>query len=88
MQVRNVVIVGGGSAGWMTAACLAHESHVNVTLVDKEVPTPLGVGEATLLSFEKFMNQNCGFNSNEFLAELDAGLKAGILFKDWGYKGN
>tara|TARA_B100000427_G_scaffold216918_1_gene181132 strand:+ start:1981 stop:3420 length:1440 start_codon:yes stop_codon:yes gene_type:complete len=88
MQVKNVVIVGGGSAGWMTAACLAHESHVNVTLVDKEIPTPLGVGEATLLSFEKFMNQNCGFDSNEFLAELDAGLKAGILFKNWGYTGN
>lgn len=87
-SLRNVVIVGGGSAGWMAAAALLKESHVNITLIDKEVPTPLGVGEATLLSFEKFMRDNCGFDPNEFLAELDAGLKAAILFKDWGYKNN
>ena len=88
MKVKDIVIVGGGSSGWMAAAAISRCNDVNVTLVDKEVPTPLGVGEATLLSFEKFMVEQCGFNPNEFLAELDAGLKAGILFKDWGHKGN
>ena len=87
-SIRELVIVGGGSAGWMAAAALLKESHVKITLIDKEVPTPLGVGEATLLSFERFMRENCGFDPNEFLTELDAGLKAGILFKDWGYTGN
>ena len=88
MKVKDIVIVGGGSSGWMAAAAISRCNDVNVTLVDKEVPTPLGVGEATLLSFEKFMVEQCGFNPNEFLRELDAGLKAGILFKDWGHKGN
>ena len=88
MKVKDIVIVGGGSSGWMAAAAISRCNDVNVTLVDKEVPTPLGVGEATLLSFEKFMVEQCGFDPNEFLAELDAGLKAGILFKDWGHKGN
>ena len=87
-KVKDIVIVGGGSSGWMAAAAISRCNDVSVTLVDKEVPTPLGVGEATLLSFEKFMVEQCGFDPNEFLAELDAGLKAGILFKDWGHKGN
>ena len=59
MKVKDIVIVGGGSSGWMAAAAISRCNDVNVTLVDKEVPTPLGVGEATLLSFEKFMVEQC-----------------------------
>tara|TARA_B100001939_G_C16911283_1_gene604716 strand:+ start:72 stop:1511 length:1440 start_codon:yes stop_codon:yes gene_type:complete len=81
----NIIIVGGGSSGWITAANIVHEvPFAKVTLIDKEVPTPLGVGEATLLNFDKFLTQNCGFDRNEYLRELDVGVKAGILFPNWG----
>ncbi len=85
----NIVIVGGGSAGWMAAASMLKQvPHAEITLIDKEVPVPLGVGEATLLSFERFMIDDCGFDPKEYRKELDVGLKAGILFKDWGHVGN
>ena len=87
-HVKRVVIVGGGSSGWLTAASLYNNPALDVTLIDKEVSTPVSVGEATLLNFENWLENHCGFNSEEFLAELDIGLKAGILFPDWGYEGS
>ena len=87
-HVKRVVIVGGGSSGWLTAANLYNNPALDVTLIDKEVSTPVSVGEATLLNFKDFLSNDCGFNTVEFLAELDIGLKAGILFPDWGYEGS
>ena len=49
-MINKVVIVGGGTSGWLTAASVLHKiPNVQVTLIDKEVSTPVGVGEATLL---------------------------------------
>ena len=85
----KITIVGGGTAGWMCAAAMAHKLHfADITLVDKEVSTPVAVGEATLLSFEKFLENYCGLDLRECLRELDTTLKAGILYPDWGYDGN
>ena len=85
----KIVIVGGGSAGWLTAASILNQvPNSEVVLIDKDVPIPLGVGEATLIGFEPFLSNDCGFDSNEFLKELDVGLKGGILFPDWGYEGS
>ena len=85
----DIVIVGGGSAGWLTAASILNQvPNSEVVLIDKDVPIPLGVGEATLIGFEPFLSNDCGFDSNEFLKELDVGLKGGILFPDWGYEGS
>jgi tryptophan halogenase len=49
-QIKNIVIVGGGTAGWMTAAYLrkALEKNVQITLVESSNVTTIGVGEATL----------------------------------------
>lgn len=88
-SVNNFVIVGGGTAGWMTAAAILHEiPHINITLIDKEKDDAIGVGESTLLGFEPFLSQTCGFNPKEYLPAIDATLKSGILFPDWGYDGN
>ena len=46
------------------------------------------VGEATLQGFETFLKDKCGFDPREYITELDVGMKGGILFPDWGYKGN
>ena len=60
MVVNEVVIVGGGTSGWLTAAALlSHAPNIKITLVDKEEPTPIGVGEATLVGFNSFM-KDCG----------------------------
>ena len=50
--VNNIVIVGGGSSGWLAAASISNRiPGVNVTLVDKEEPEIVGVGEATVTRF-------------------------------------
>ena len=85
----KIVIVGGGTAGLMCATAMAHKlDYADITLIDKEVSTPVAVGEATLLSFEQFLENYCGLNLKECLRELDTTLKAGILYPDWGYDGN
>jgi tryptophan halogenase len=82
-KIKNLVIVGGGSSGWLTAAYLSNNfPNLNITIIDKEIGTPVGVGEATLLNFPKFLNA-CGFNLNEWYDELDATEKLGILFPNW-----
>ena len=86
--VNRVVIVGGGSAGWLTAAYLVEKmpSQTEILLVDKKVSDPIGVGEATILNFKQFM-YDCGFKPEEWIPEIDATFKCGILFKDWQQEG-
>jgi len=82
-KIKNLVIVGGGSSGWLTAAYLSNNfPNLNITIIDKEIGTPVGVGEATLLNFSRFL-QACGFNLDEWYNELDATEKLGILFPNW-----
>jgi 2-polyprenyl-6-methoxyphenol hydroxylase-like FAD-dependent oxidoreductase len=82
-KIKNLVIVGGGSSGWLTAAYFSNNfPNLNITIIDKEIGTPGGVGEATLLNFSKFLNA-CGFNVNEWYDELEATDKLGILFPNW-----
>lgn len=76
--------MGGGTSAWLAAAMLVHNHpNLKITIVDKEVGTPVGVGEGTLLSFDKIMDR-CGFLIDEWFCELDATAKAGILFPGWG----
>ena len=89
--VKDYVIVGGGTSGWMTAAAFLHSNpfqDISITLIDKEQPDSVGVGEATLLGFQEFLIHECGFSQKEFLRELDTTFKGGILFDDWGKDGN
>ena len=82
-QIKNLVIVGGGSAAWLAAAYFKHNfNYFNITVVDKEIGTPVGVGEGTLMNFSLFL-ENCGFDRREWMPEIDATCKAGILFPGW-----
>ena len=81
--IKKIVIVGGGSSGWLSAAYLSNNfPHFKITIIDKEISTPVGVGEATLLNFKTFLKA-CGFNLNEWFNELDSTEKLGILFPNW-----
>jgi tryptophan halogenase len=87
-EVRSVVIVGGGTSAWLTAAMLSNSvPNIHVTVVDKEIGSPVGVGEGTLLSFDMIMKK-AGFKVEEWFFELDATFKSGILFPGWGETGD
>lgn len=83
----SVVIVGGGTAGWMAAAFLARIGHGSfpVTLVEADGIATVGVGEATIPSIQLF-NQLLGINENEFLVATHGSIKLGIEFRNWGKK--
>jgi len=88
MKVESIVIVGGGTSGWLTAAYLSNNHpDISITVVDKEIGNSIGVGEATLLNFKPFMDE-CGFHFNDWFAELDSGFKSGIMFSNWKEPGN
>jgi tryptophan halogenase len=89
-RIRKVVIVGGGTAGWMTAAGMARyfgPSFAEIELVESEEIGTVGVGEATIPTIRVF-NQRLGVNEIEFLRETKGTFKVGIEFRDWGSKGN
>jgi tryptophan halogenase len=85
----NVIIVGGGTAGWMTAAALVKllPRHCSVHLVESEAIGIVGVGEATLPHIRGF-NERLGINEAEFMAATRATFKLGIEFRGWGRPGD
>ena len=88
--IRNIVIDGGGSAGWMTAAALSSllpARAVQITLVESEQIGTVGVGEATIPDVINF-NALLGIPEQEFLKATNGTFKLGIEFKNWGQVGD
>lgn len=88
MQQQQVVILGGGSAGWMTAAMLSKVmGHgITLTLVESEQIGTVGVGEASIPPLTLF-NQALGINESAFMAATQGTIKLGIQFEHWGKPG-
>jgi tryptophan halogenase len=86
--VRAVVVVGGGSAGWLAAARIAArnggpgQNAVSVTLVESSTVPPIGVGEGTWPTMRNTLAK-IGLSETEFIQHCDAAFKQGARFVGW-----
>ena len=89
-MLGSILIVGGGTAGWMTAAALSHHlrgTPISIRLVESEAIGTVGVGEATIPPIRNF-NIALGIDEAEFFRETKATVKLGIEFINWARKGD
>lgn len=86
--IETIVIVGGGTSGWMSAAYISKAlPNVKVTLVESsDIPT-IGVGEATIAAITGFMDY-LGMKEEEWMPVCNGSYKYGIRFNDWYEKGH
>ena len=87
-DITNIIIVGGGTAGWLTAAVLAAhfdtKTEFTITLIESPNINTIGVGEGTWPTMAATLSR-IGISEAQFIAECDASFKQGSRFIDWSH---
>jgi tryptophan halogenase len=88
MKKRNIVVVGGGTAGWLTALFMKKifDKDANITLIESEDIGVLGAGEGSTPNFPGILNF-LGINFRDFVVKTNATHKLGISFENWNGDG-
>jgi 2-polyprenyl-6-methoxyphenol hydroxylase-like FAD-dependent oxidoreductase len=84
-RINTVVILGGGTAGWMTAAYLgkALQGTVHVTVLEAPTIPKIGVGEATVPNLQRSFFDYLGLAEDEWMRECNASFKIAVKFVNW-----
>ncbi len=86
--IRDVLVVGGGTAGWMTAAYLAKafSPGIRITLIESATIPKIGVGEATVPNLQKVFFDFLGIPEEEWMQQVNAAFKTAVKFINWRKK--
>ncbi|HVY84405.1 MAG TPA: tryptophan halogenase family protein [Caulobacterales bacterium] len=89
LNKKRVVIAGGGTSGWVTAAALSKQLGplLDITLIESEEIGTVGVGEATFPTIRTF-HKLLELDEQEFLRETRGSIKLGISFENWARRGD
>lgn len=90
MKNKIIVIMGGGTAGWVSALYFLNKSkdlnlNLKIKLISSNEIEPIGVGEGTLPSFTNFIENICKIDKEEFLRETKGSFKYGTKFDNWNF---
>lgn len=86
MNQKKIVIMGGGTSGWIAAFfLLSKNKNFQIKLISSNEIGTIGVGEGTTPIFTDFIDENC--DKFEFLKKTKGSLKYGIKFKNWNFDG-
>lgn len=90
MKNKNIVVMGGGTSGWVSALYFLNKNkdlnlNLKVKLISSNDIEPIGVGEGTTPIFKNFINDICKIDKKEFLRETKGSFKYGIKFANWNF---